>query len=718
MLITTLDNPPDWMSLDDARRCVSEELHGFLDRAATVPACEEQPALALRVSAGVGKTDGALRVLAARGRELLKGGHVLVFVPSHDLAEQAHEDFERFSAELPSMVLRGRGATNPATDAPMCGKADLASRISRIVGSVKDGLCETKDFLGKRRKASCRDACAYFAQLPRQNSVVFLSHSYLRSGVPLAGDVSLRIIDEKCLGQLTYSQGLSIEDWLEVGAPPVGAELDKARGTVFDALRAGAPVIRALRDKGFDKISMKRFAQDERRGRQALEIRPWSPVNQQEKQIEAFDLAALQASRGRAAIWSLLATVWDQDCTERLTLDVVGSGEGGATCSSIRRHGRRDLPRDAPLVLLDADADPVITEAIAPGARFVRVDVKPVANVVQINDRTFSTSSMIAGADAKAMRAGVLSVVEREAAKAPNGALLIATRKVLRQLQQDESPGGDHASDEALLRPLRGAVPRWFGPRLQGVNDYKNFDTAIVIGRLEPGVAAIEDQMRALFGDGDAPLQLLKHSAGACGWFPAGQGAYLTDRDEFVPAATRQHPDPRGAAILSLNREAHTIQALARLRAVGAKSPKRIILVSSVPLPGVPVNCLTSWKALVANRPAIELSSKFKCLEKAMFSACGEHLTDGLRLSRRGIAEDARHAFPGKTGAEGWARGLKLGALQRMVETIAIREGRPPVFITLRPNSGGQTTPAVVFASPEHAVEIAKRKWPGWEVAT
>ena len=69
--------------------------------------------------------------------------------------------------------------------------------------------------------------------------------------------------------------------------------------------------------------------------------------------------------------------------------------------------------------------------------------------------------------------------------------LLVTTLAVLERLHRDVDPASQVARPEDLMRPLLGAEPPWYDPRLQGVNTYRDFETVILVGRLEPPVPAI-----------------------------------------------------------------------------------------------------------------------------------------------------------------------------------------------------------------------------------
>ncbi len=179
--------------------------------------------------------------------------------------------------------------------------------------------------------------------------------------------------------------------------------------------------------------------------------------------------------------------------------------------------------------MLDAKADPMIARVFAPDADFLRIDARPEATVVQVSDRTLSQSWLLDAARGDERRRNVARVVTREVARATGGVLLVATQTVLEALHRDHDPAFPAGDQTALARPLHRATPCWFGPNLRGVDRFKDFETAIVVGRLEPGMAELEDAVRAIFGDGDTPLSLLPRENGrivAVHMREHGHGAY------------------------------------------------------------------------------------------------------------------------------------------------------------------------------------------------
>ncbi len=695
-----MPQPPTWRSLDEARMLLEEELSQFLR---TVACGEgEGQTLAIRATAGLGKTRTLLRLLGETAISLLALGHIQIMVPTHDLAEEAHAEFRRLFPELPSMVLRGRDAINPQSGVPMCLKSDLAKPLGEICGNVTEALCQVWDAEKERmRRSLCRRGCPWHEQIPKRPTVVFLPHAYLTSGVPIAGDVALRVIDEKFFAGLLTANGVSAGNWLPRRDPKQPAteadlRLDQAREIVFKALRLGGSVNDALRAGGYTRDELEGFRAHELATAPALSIHPQMPTQDQREAIAGFDLMAQRIARAKARVWQALSGSWDRPGSERLTLDEARSSEG--IRQSIRVDRTRPINLTIPTILIDADADPLIVDAMRPGARFVSLSVAPRAETVQVQDRTFSNASLLNRPGAENLRKGVLSIVEREVAQAEGrGVLLVATQPVLAQLHRDVDPATPAGSPDDLMRPLLGAMPRWYGPRLQGVNTYRDFETVILLGRLEPPVPAIDAQLRALAADTGTPLTFAAGRTPAAGWFPEMTGWYLRPEGNFDPAKVQHHPDPRGAALLAQNREAHMLQALARIRAVGAEAPKRIVVLCSIPLPEVPVDELVTWSEFLTGIPA-DLAGKVDTLRRAIRRPDGT-LANQLRLSVGGLTQDAPHVFPEKSIAHEWRRGLPTGRLPDVLNHVERLDGVRMTLSMSRREGGGRETPIVSISA-------------------
>src|SRR4051794_6371842 len=145
---------------------------------------------------------------------------------------------------------------------------------------------------------------------------------------------------------------------------------------------------------------------------------------------------------------------------------------------------------------------------------------------------------------------------------------------------------------------------------LRGRDSYRHHDVAVIAGRLEPSVGAIEDMARAMFGDEAESIALV--SAGAHGGtrYPVEQRRYrmtsILEEHAAGPAVgVSVHPDPRVQALLEQVRERELEQAVARLRLVHGREgrPATVYLLTNLPL-NLEVSELVTWNALMRDREA------------------------------------------------------------------------------------------------------------------
>jgi hypothetical protein len=471
---------------------------------------------------------------------------------------------------------------------------------------------------------------------------------------------------------------------------------------VLAALQAGeSPVLADVSAEEFDQ-----FAKDDAATLLTqLSTPPSGSTAKRAAELKA--MAELEREgRKRAAVWRVLADAKRRgiEHPERLQWlpdyrDPKGDREARDT---LRVHWRAELPTDAPMILLDADADPELIDRLHPGARQVDIAVRACAEVVQVADRTFSKAQLI-DPENKGNRAAWADVIRAEVIRdnadplGARGVLAGASKEVVRAMFEDAgliAPSTPSAEAENVIRetPLHGARWLWFGPGSLGLNRFQTFGTAIVIGREELPVEALEDMGRAMFGDSGEPLQLLQPDAAGRKLMPFELMPYQMADGSGWAAKVRVHPDRRIAALQRQTREHATRQLIERLRLVRAGDrPKRVILGSNVPLPGLPVSRLVRFDDLCPDR------FERACMEAAQRGGV-------LRLSAAGLAADAPEVFRTVREAEGWLE----------------REGREAIKYPRAPNDSyitgagvlngvrvqlrligqrGKATPAMVFGS-------------------
>ncbi|WP_340110339.1 hypothetical protein [Pikeienuella sp. HZG-20] len=704
---------PTWRAPDDARRELEARMEAFIAAAATggVNPGQDSPVLTLKVSAGVGKTSTALRLLARHGRALLAKGHVLFYVPTLDLAERAAADLRKLDSSLPVVVIRGRRAEIPGSGIPMCQRADLVKQIAHLVPSVTEALCRWEEH-GEPVNAPCAAGCPYLEQKDAVGAKIhFLSHNYLEAFPPLdrATDTALRIVDEKVWPTLVATTGISIDEIMSAPLCDFRQDLfillSNVTSGIIHALRSGMDVRQHLRSLGVGSDKLEQLWKGERASRETLDIRPRHSRAEIESTLRTINQGALFASQKREALFKLLAEETPLG-PNRLTIEEIREESG--IRQIIRLHRVTQIPRDAPALLLDADADARIAERLAPGTSFTRIEAKPKAEIIQVSDRTLSNSWLLDPKRGTERRAKVRRIIEREVALAGVGrTLVVATKAVLEGLHGDSGPPPDDDEGDGSRRELLGATARWFGPRMLGVNDFERYRTIVIVGRLQPPVKYMERYARCLFSDEEDLL--LRHQAGP---LPKQASIRLMDDGSFPAAKVRAHPDPRVQAVLRQARECATLQAIARLRLISPDQAKRVVLLCDMPLLDLPITRLLSLDALYHDLPDEPDVPAYLRMERALQATMGRPVR-GTRVSAAGLAMDLPRDFSSAAAKE-FRRGRTSSDMLALIERIGSKNQWPTARVELiRQGCGGRPAPAIILAPESEALAQAGRLWPG-----
>ncbi len=688
---------PVFQEIQAARDSIKGTLSAFVARALDFDDLGDDtpPVMALAATPGAGKTGAALRELAAADLSRLPGD-VVFHSPTLALAEQAARDFEEISG-TPAHVTRGRSAPLPGSDARMCQRHELAERVARAGLTVKATLCEATDDLGTKRQCPHFQSCAYLKQwetLPETPVTRFEASAYLElRGDGSGRETGFRVIDETIWRQFSRVIDITPDEWTKPrstkGDDPANAvDATDAAQAVFVALQTGKSIVGG------------KYSADDFEAFRSAEIAPFSmsltPDNEDDTfatGLDEIEARTTNAAKRNAALWAVL-----EDCarreikaTERVRLVTT---QKGATV--IRVTSFKQPPADVPTLLLDADATGPILERMYPGADLVAVDLKPNAHVVQLTDRTFSNTKLqkvsVRRELVRLVRAEVLRDVEGR------GVLCIATRKAVRAMFEDaghDFTGQDTTtvSKTMMETPLHGARWLWFGPASLGRNDWQDFGTALVIGREDIGVDALEDYARALFGDTGDPLQFIQPDEHGRRFIPEAVLPLAMENGDQFGIFGRAHPDPRVRALQVQTRELAARQAIERLRLVNATERKRVVICSTVPVPGLPVSDLVRWDQLVPSR-----------LEAAIAEA--NQRSRVLRLTKTGLAEDAPDTFPTVSAAEEWLRreGKEaIADLNRHTGNSTLLPVQRLIFSLRIDTKGARTTRAIILGDTPRA---------------
>jgi hypothetical protein len=609
-----------------------------------------------------------------------------IYVPQHRLADELAADlFARIRSRAASdrqlrvQVFRGREYADQSGE-PMCAKADLAAGIARAGQNVWNHLCEHRREDGKVERCEHYEACRYVAQFQDPSPAVrLLTHDHLFVGRnPRLSKPEAAVIDETFHARAVQQTSFAIDrltaprPWRLFGYqidPGELADLDTIARTVRRAIEAGAHP----RDHGVTADQCRLAARIEFGGIERLNISPGLLYAEQKRR---FDAAKRSEALKLWRFWKVLeAELERRGPLHQIRLIRDYSNERQREPQDrIFIYWQRELRLPAiPVLLLDADLDPIIGCEFFEGLEVVDVAVERQAVVTQVLDTACSSRRLLAwnGAlEAEPRRAAhrlsaIQALLDVEAAIG-NRTLLVSYKPVAAQ-----------------IRAPAGCAVEWFGG-IRGLDAYKGFDCVIVAGREQPAVQSIEDMMRALFAGDSEPLELPGTLEDAARGYRIRNGSQRGSKVAI-------HPDRRAQALLEQTRERESVQAIDRLRLVRRSRPARAIVMSNVPL-DITVDRLVTWKEIIPCR-----------IEQAL--ARGQ----AIPLSP---AELARF-FPDLWTSEDAARSeIRRLLAERGVKTlIDILIGKWPPLIRAayrKPGQRGSATPALIRADagdPRAALE-------------
>jgi hypothetical protein len=535
----------------------------------------DRPVILLRASAGIGKTRTVCREIAS-GANLPGGRHATVWfaVPNHHMAGQLVDTFR----EIPNfpmdrvLVLEGRDQPD------MCRRSALITRASGLETSIQDSFC-----------AAASKRCPYFQDCKYQalrrearaakGRIIVMPHAALVQH-PELPEPDLVIIDEAIWSVAAAKSDFSLETFDRV-ARTIATAADLKESARRRAARQ-LPNIRSalthpeglmlkvLRERKLDTptklLRLAAAVAGEEPSAGAI-----SP-DLSDREIDQMLRDRLVPARRRvaAAIRQLAAEIERQrevpigvTFEPDKVVEIVGS-----KClerqARIQIFGRRPfrIPAKAPILLLDASADPMIDRALW-GESILYAHVRARRNLVasQSTTRSGSRSSLVhIGGQHPKTATDITRLQKRIAELVPgdgSGVAVFGSLPVIEALTP-------HLPEKAVTGHFNA---------LRGINDYEDCHTAIVVGREQPGCRDLEDYARSIFFEADEPIRTARKLEERKVRL-AGCNVEITS--EF-------HPDPRVQAVLAQIREREIEQAMDRLRFINDDpTPKTVILVSRI----------------------------------------------------------------------------------------------------------------------------------------
>lgn len=546
------------------------------------------PAKQIRATTGLGKTTSLLKMMSSD--DAYKGKEIRYYAPDHAQALEIASKARKLG--IRTQVIQGRSSNQ---DSPgYCARYNVAKAAAKAGLSVHQSCCQ--QFSKKNGKTESRcphfESCQYLKQwVDSKPALRILSNNYVFLPEPSFDGQSLpkpklAVVDESVVAKTT--------DHYSFPAHLLEPCFDFPLRT---ALETGSDFQDKLWGWEVDAEAAWDFAED------------YSPMNSSgvvpdmEDRLALNRIGKVQAGEHKKleAFYRSVAKEFEFDrplvgvSFHKDEVVIVNGEEERQDRWHVHRLKECKIPKDVPLIVLDADANMELNERIFQRPfECCEIVAKPQAMVTQVFSTMMSNKALLGNfpktspeimpplakaskivADVVAKHDKVLVVLPKQAESALKDAGYLA------QLDEEYK--------------WHGADVIHFGA-LRGQDKWKDHDAIVVIGRNQPPVAAIEHLMRALsanypeeptfVGNQKLPTQL-------CGYRMADGSLFGVE--------TPIHPDPLGQMILEQVRECETTQAIGRLRLVHCQEPKAVYLLCALPV-DVGVDSLVSLDALAGTK--------------------------------------------------------------------------------------------------------------------
>ncbi|GJD98104.1 bifunctional DNA primase/polymerase [Methylobacterium isbiliense] len=545
----------------------------------------------LKVEAGIGKTEAAIRAAASAIR---RGLRVVYAVPRVNLGDEV---IHRFAAHgVVARVYRGRDQDDP--DAPgekMClNLAAVRDAEKAHVRSIHGAVCAKKGRPGERLLCPAHDRCGHIRQRAATPDVWVVPHALLFSARPsMILRLDALVIDESFFGGAIPDKPAAVVlDAIEAASLPAGddaAVLAQHRARLVAALRGSTdgPMTRETLTAAGLTVDVAREA-GRLEWRRAYEPAIFPGMDARARSHEATKAAEINRSvRALAGLWHELATFLDDDFPASGRLTLTREEKTGAR--QVERRSLRSMHEGwrAATLILDATAPPPAVLEAALG--FPVVASTSIAATWSPHGRV----RQIIGGPVSNTKLGVTEGREGNRRIAADLRRLIALRAALAwpRVVGVVVPKDFAASLTAEPMP-RNVEVRHFGA-LAGLDRWRTAAGMIVIGRPAPTPGSMEAAAGVITGE---PALAIFADDGRKGWYPRSTAGIRLATGSAVAVEHDQHPDALVDALRWQVCEANLLQAIGRLRPLrrDAASPFFLDIISDVPLP-LAVDAVETW---------------------------------------------------------------------------------------------------------------------------
>ncbi len=540
------------------------------------------PRIGIRATVGLGKTAVSRRHLVrlqARLRAEGRAHRILVFTPSHILAEESAADWRESGVTV--AVHRGYEAQHPLHAVPMCRDLDMVRM------AITSGLPVFPNSCLQRGGSRCHafDHCLKQENLREIETaeVVIAPYDALFTGLTInAESVALLVIDEGCWARaLRETRGIYVETLTAIVLPlspqwddPAAEErawqrLFSLRQRVATALSANGcgPVLRStLAAYDLTEADCSEAAALEIQLRADPKLRPGLP---QGARRHAAELSA-EANRSirRETLLRALAQLLhgSQECDGRVRTLKPAPRTGIHEIVVTDLHSMDESFAGKPVLHLDATLRPALAGAILPGLDVSEIYAEMPYMSLTLVPGSFGKSTLCGDDNASVQENKrrknrlheCVDYVRWQAIRTAPGRILVVTYKAC-EAAFANIPGVDVAHFNAIA----------------GLDIYRNVAMLIVIGRPLPQSGDIHPLAGAFFG--------LEPTGG----YAKVNRAVLTKYGDRRTVRVLQHEDAQAEILRAAICDDEVIQAIGRGRGVNrtADNPLEVQVLADVALP-------------------------------------------------------------------------------------------------------------------------------------
>jgi hypothetical protein len=521
--------------------------------------------VAVKASAGIGKTKIIIDIVSKLSR---KKKYYEIYVPTHKLGKEIQEKLSKLNID--SLVVRGRSHVDESIgdDEPLCYYSSLVKLISGYGYTIYDDLCLQCKYL---------KCCGYLHQFRHEIPVRIFTHAHL----PLPRNMlmthypDVAIIDESFFSVMINNQETTLD---QIRLLVKNQELVKV---MCDSLTNKEPLLKNLREHFGDNLSdildavIKQVRPPKKPVLSSDILNTSNPVNTL--------TAKLNSSIKKRRILLIMLNQLKAELTKfpkrnaSITVRLVDDTVIIAIRHSIKRFTKEvvdnDSENDVPVLCIDADFNFDVASLFLPSIRSKSIIVERNAHIIQVISTTNAKTRFVPRDSGEKKEEENASQHINNVQKIINNVYKMHGKTLIVGFK--DLMGNEEKGIAPLLKLPRGCEFVHF-KALRGRNDFEDCQVAIIIGRNQLPISALESHAAAFWWDNDKELKL------------TGEREYnvrgYRSKEKKLGVNVMVCADDRTQLLNELERECELLQGVDRLRLIHNKKIKYVYLLCNIPL--------------------------------------------------------------------------------------------------------------------------------------